>query len=85
MITVKTPTFIACVTFSVYAAVGGELTPLTVFSTLTHISFLRYTFIHFILGLLQVSEAYVGYKRIKVKVNTMLYFYVLYVAIFTVA
>ena len=55
-----------CIVFSVYTSVGGQLTPRKVFSALTHLNFLRYDMIHFILGLLQLSESYVGYKRIKV-------------------
>ena len=67
MIIIKAaPIIIACVTFSVYASVGGDLTPHTVFSTLIHIRFLSYNFIHFIVGVFQISEAYVGYIRIKV-------------------
>ena len=62
--------FAMFVVFSVFVSIGGELTPRTVFSTLLHISYLRYTTIHLLVGLVQVSEAFVGYKRIKVSWST---------------
>ena len=55
-----------CVVFSVYTTTGGELTPQKVFSTLSHIVFLRYVALHFVVALLNISDARVGFKRIKV-------------------
>ena len=53
--------------FSTYSLMGGSLNPRIVFSTLLHMSYMRYTLSHFLGGLLQVSEGIVGYKRIKVR------------------
>ena len=55
-----------CVVFSVYTSTGGEVTPQKVFSTLSHIVFLRYVALHFIFSLVCISDAHVGFKRIKV-------------------
>ena len=55
-----------CIVFSVYTSFGGEVTPGIVLSALTHLSFIRYTAALFNMGLLQLSESYVGYKRINV-------------------
>ena len=63
---VSSPHIAMCIVFSVYSSFGGELTPGIVLSALTHLSFIRYTAVTFNLGLLQLSESYVGYKRISV-------------------
>ena len=55
-----------CVVFSVYTSTGGELTPQKVFSTISHIIFLRYVASHFTLALVYISDVHVGFKRIKV-------------------
>ena len=55
------------VTFSVYASVGGTLTPKRVFTTLSLISFIRLTSVHFIVqAALTLSEARVAVQRIQV-------------------
>ena len=59
-------TVISCVVFSLFAWFGGTLTPVVVFSTLSHIVFLRYTIMHFVEGICFILESHVGYKRIKV-------------------
>ena len=65
-----------CVVFSVYTSTGGELTPQKVFSALSHIVFLRYVTVHFVLALVYVSDAHVGFKRIKVlQKRHLVYFY----------
>ena len=63
---VFSPPIAMCIVFSVYTSLGGEVTPGIVLSALTHLSFICYTAVHFNLGLLQLSESYVGYKRINV-------------------
>ena len=55
------------VTFSVYASVGGTLTPKRVFTTLSLLSLVRLTSVHFIvLASLTLSEASVAIQRIQV-------------------
>lgn len=54
------------VTFSVFTLSGGNLTPGILFSTLANIFFLRYSAIHFSVAMVQLFDAQVGYKRIKV-------------------
>ena len=55
------------VTFSVYASVGGTLTPKRVFTTLSLVSLIRLTSVHFIvLASLTLSEARVAIQRIQV-------------------
>lgn len=72
----KIGTFLTCIIFSVYTGTGGVLTPRAVFSTIAHVTFIRYSTIHFVRGLLFCSDAYVGYTRIKVRklsTNDVLY------------
>ena len=54
-------------TFSTYTASGNDLTPRTVFTFISLISFGRLYFVHFlIIFLLSISEVRVAMKRIKV-------------------
>lgn len=55
-----------CFVFTAFTATGGQLSPGIVFSTLSHITFVQHTAIHFVIAVLFAFEAYVGYKRIKV-------------------
>ena len=62
------------VTFSVYASVGGTLTPRRVFTTLSLISLIRLTSVHFIVqAALTLSEARVAAQRIQVLFHTHTY------------
>ena len=55
------------VTFSVYASVGGTLTPKRVFTTLSLLSLIRLTSVQFIVqASLMLSEAGVAIQRIQV-------------------
>ena len=60
------------VTFSVYASVGGTLTPKRVFTTLSLLSLVRVTSVHFIVqASLTLSEARVAIQRIQVLCLTL--------------
>ena len=60
-------TFITWLVFTVYVTTGGTLTPKKVFTTLSLVTFLRLTSIHFvILNALGMSEGRVALKRIQV-------------------
>ena len=57
------------VIFTVYVGTGGTLSPRRVFTTLSLITFVRLSSIHFfVLATLQLSEARVAWKRIKVSI-----------------
>lgn len=59
--------------FSVYVSFIGDLTPRKVFVTLSLITYLRLTSVHFfILSTLNISEARVAWKRIKVIIITII-------------
>ena len=55
--------------FSVYSSIGGMLSARIVFSTLLHMTYLRYSILLFLTALLQISEGIVGYRRIKVQMK----------------
>ena len=66
MVALRIGLIITCLVFSLFVWFGGTLTPRLVFSTLSHITFLRYTLIQAVEGIGFILESHVGYKRIKV-------------------
>ena len=60
-------TVVSFVVFSVFAWFGGTLTPRLVFSTLSHLAFLRNSIINFVEGIGFILESRVEYKRMKVR------------------
>ena len=60
-------TAVSFAVFSIFAWFGGTLTPRLVFSTLSHLAFLRYSIIHFVEGIGFILESRVEYKRLKVR------------------
>ena len=66
LFSIRIHNFIALIVFSVFTLAGGQLTPGIVFSSFAHATFIRYSSVHFIAGLLLLFESQIGYKRIKV-------------------
>ena len=60
-------TIVSFVVFSIFAWFGGTLTPRLVFSTLSHLAFLRNSIIYFVEAFGFILESRVEYKRLKVR------------------